>query len=77
MASYFCNNMFNQQHVTMDNYHLLQQQYRYQAEQDKKVSDAERAMYDLCKAIRGMDDAHQQQAFYRCLAVMAAENMLF
>ena len=77
MNSTFYNMMFNQQYVNPDYYHQLQQQYQYKMEQDKKVLEAEKAMHDLCKAIRGMDDAHQQEAFYKCLAVLAAENMLF
>ncbi len=74
MDNYFQTMMFNPQYVNPDYYHQMEQQMHYQAEQNKKVEDAVKAMHDLCKATRGMDYAHQQEAFYKCLAVMAAEN---
>lgn len=51
----------------------MQQQTQYAFQQDKKVRDAAKAIHDLCKAIQGMDEPHQQQAFVACLAEMARE----
>ncbi len=67
---YFNNHMFNTQYVNPDYYRLVLEQNRYSQEQDKKVLDAVKAIHDLCDAIKGMDEAHQQTAFYACLAEM-------
>ncbi len=73
MNDYFQTRMFNPQYVNPDYYHRVVQQQQYEAEQNKKVADAVKAMHDLCKAIRGMDNAHQQIAFMACLTEMGKE----
>lgn len=72
MDSYFYDAMFNPQYVNPDNY-KLQRQMQHKYDQDKKVADAVKAIHDLCEAVKGMDQFHQQQAFQACLAQMALE----
>lgn len=72
---YFNDMMFNPQYVNPNNYY--QQQARimqYNHEQNCEVLKATNAMRDLCHAVKKMDDAHQQEAFLKCLAVMAEES---
>ena len=73
MNNYFQAMMFNPQYVNPEYYHQMLQQQRYEAEQNKKVVDAVKAMHDLCEAVRGMDNAHQKIAFSACLAEMGRE----
>ena len=74
MNDYFQTMMFNPQYVNADRYHqMMQQQQQYEADQNKKVADAVKAMHDLCKAVRGMDNAHQQTTFALCLAEIGRE----
>ncbi len=72
MNGYFNNMMFNPQFVN-PTYYAQMQQVQYTFQQDKKVCDAVKAIHDLCDAIRGMDEPHQQQAFAACLTEMARE----
>lgn len=73
MNNYFQSMMFNPQYVNPEYYHRMMQQQRYEAEQNKKVVDAVKAIHDLCEAVRGMDNAHQQLAFAACLTEMGKE----
>ena len=59
--------MFNPQYVNPNYYHQMIQQQKYETEQNKKIADAVKAVHDLCEAVRGMDNAHQQKAFIACL----------
>ena len=71
----FYNQMFNPQYVNPVFYSQIQSvisQYEY--EQDKKVSDAVKAVHDLLAAVNGMDQRHQEQAFALCLAEFAQQN---
>ena len=61
--NYFYNQMFNPQYVNPDYYAMLQAQAAKQYQ----------ATYDLCEAVNKLDAEHQQQAFYACLTVLAAE----
>ena len=71
----FYNQMFNPQYVNPDYYAILQAQdeKRYLQNQDYEVQKAVKATYDLCEAVNKLDAEHQQQAFYACLTVLAAE----
>ena len=73
MNSYFQTMMFNPQYVNADYYHHTMQQQRHEAEQNKKVADAVKAMHALCEAVKGLDNAHQAVAFYACLVEMGRE----
>ncbi len=73
MNGYFNNMMFNPQFVNPTYYHAQMQQAQYAFRQDKKVCDAVKAIRDLCKAVQGMDEPHQQQAFVACLAEMGIQ----
>ena len=73
MNGYFTNMMFNPQFVNPTYYHAQMQQAQYAFQQDKKVCDAVKAIRDLCEAIQGMDEPHQQQTFAACLAEMARQ----
>jgi len=64
--------MFNPQFVN-PTYYAKMQQPQNDFQQDKKVYDAVKAIHDLCEAVRGMDESHQQQAFAACLAEMARQ----
>ena len=73
---YFNDRMFNPDYVNRDYYiQLLTQQQTaiYKAQQSAEVMKAEKAMHDLCSAVKKMDESHQQEAFFTCLAVMAQE----
>lgn len=71
---YFNDMMFNPQYVN-PSYYQQQQLHiaQYRIEQDTEVLKAVKAMHDLCKAVKNMDDSHQQEAFVKCLAAMAEE----
>lgn len=69
----FYDRMFNPQYV---NPHYLAtvrelMEQKYREEQLKELSNAIKAMNDLCDAVNKLDAEHQQQAFYACLAVLA------
>ena len=46
---------------------------KYNQEQNTEVTNAIKAIHDLCEAIKKMDMQHQQEAFGLCLAEMAKE----
>lgn len=71
---YFTNTMFNSQYVNP--YYYSQQQpliQQYDFQQNSEVIKAAHAVSDLCKAVKKMDEQHQQEAFLACLAVIAKE----
>ena len=68
----FYNQMFNPQYVNAT-YYAQQEEYIRQIKQDEDVLKAADAARDLCKAVKSMDERHQQQAFLACLAVLAEE----
>lgn len=71
---YFYNQMFNQTYVNPSYYYQNQARIQqYQFEQNCEVIKAVNAVRDLCEAIKKMDDQHQEQAFYLCLAEMAKQ----
>ena len=68
----FYNQMFNPQYVNAA-YYTQQEEYIRQIKQDEDVLKAADAARDLCKAVKRMDERHQQQAFLARLAVLAEE----
>lgn len=71
---YFEEKMFNPTYVNRDYYNQIQAQInQYNFQQNIEVGKAMKAMYDLCDALKKMDESHQQEAFCACLAVMAQE----
>ena len=70
----FYNQMFNPTYVSQSFYQSIPQQtmWQYQQDQNAEVQKAVKATHDLCEAVNKMDAEHQQQAFYACLAVLAA-----
>ena len=68
----FYNQMFNPQYVNLQYYRQIEQM-QYQAKQNEEVANAVKAIRDLCKAVKELDDQHQQIAFSACLAEMARE----
>lgn len=73
MSDYLYNRMFNPQYVNPIYFHNNTQQIQYAQQQDKKVFDAVKAVQDLCKAVKDMDEQHQQIAFILCLGEMSKE----
>ncbi len=72
---YFNNQMFNPQYVNRQFYQdNLSQIQQYNFEQDKEVANAVRAIHDLLKSIKKLDNQHQEVAFWACLAEIAREN---
>ena len=71
----FYNQMFNPNYVNPTYYDLIQVQAEqlYQQNQNAEVQKAIKATHDLCEAVNKLDAAHQQQAFYACLVVLASE----
>lgn len=69
---YFNDKFCNPQYVN-PYYYLQQQEYIRQMKQDLEVQKAAKAARDLCRAVKNMDEPHQQQAFLACLCVMAEE----
>lgn len=71
----FYNRMFNPTYVNPGFYQSIPAQaiWQYQQEQNAEVQKAMKATRDLCEAVNKLDVQHQQQAFYACLAVLAAE----
>lgn len=71
---YFNERMFNPQYVNPTYYNQMQAQIaQYQLQQNVEVAKAVKAMRDMCKAVKKMDDQHQQEAFMACLGVMSQE----
>ena len=68
----FYDQMFNPQYVNWEYYHQIEQQ-QYEANQDKEIIKAVKAIHDLCEAVKQLDNQHQQIAFSACLAEMAKE----
>lgn len=70
---YFTNTMFNSQYVNPYYYRHsnLCPAVRFSAKFRKL--QAGYASSDLCKAVKKMDEQHQQEAFLACLAVIAKE----
>lgn len=73
MNNYFNDKMFNPNYVNPEYYNATMKEMKYSFDQDKKVTDAVKAMHDLCEAIKGMDSKHQEIAFVACLSQMAKE----
>ena len=71
----FYNQMFNPNYVNQSFYQSIpaQTMWQYQQDQNAEVQKAVKATRDLCEAVNKLDVAHQQQAFYACLTVLAAE----
>ena len=71
----FYNQMFNPTYVNQNFYQAIppQTMWQYQQNQNAEVQKAVNATHDLCEAVRNLDQAHQQQAFYVCLGIIAAE----
>lgn len=69
---YFNDRFCNPQYVN-PYYYLQQQEYIRQMKQDLEVQKAAKAARDLCRAVKNMDEQHQQHAFLACLCVMAEE----
>lgn len=71
---YFEERMFNPTYVSRDYYNQMQAQIqRYNFQQNIEVGKAVKATHELCNAIKKMDEPHQQEAFYACLAAVAQE----
>ena len=47
--------------------------YAQQQERIRQMKQDDDAARDLCKAVKNMDEEHQQQAFWACLCVVAEE----
>lgn len=71
----FYNQMFNPTYVNPEFYQSIQAQamWQYQQDQNAEVQKAVKATRDLCEAVNKLDVQHQQQAFYACLGIIAAE----
>lgn len=70
----FYDRMFNSTYVNPSFYQSipLQKMWQYQQNQNAEVQKAVKATHDLCESVNKLDAEHQQQAFYACLAVLAA-----
>ena len=70
----FYDQMFNEKYVNPQNYYNMKAMVeKYNQEQNTEVTNAVKAIHDLCEAIKKMDMQHQQEAFGLCLAEMAKE----
>lgn len=71
----FYDQIFNHYYVNPAYYQavLSQAVWQYQQNQTAEVQKAVKATHDLCEAVNKLDAEHQQQAFYACLTVLAAE----
>ena len=69
---YFNDRFCNPQYVN-PLYYAQQQERIRKMKQDDEVRKAANAARDLCKAVKNMDEEHQQQAFWACLCVVAEE----
>lgn len=72
MQNNFTNMIFNQQYINPTYFKSIQPLSQKQS-QDEKVCKAVNAVRDLCEAVDGMDEKHQQEAFCACLAEMATQ----
>ena len=73
-AMYFNEQMFNPNTVNQQYYDSVKAQIeQYNRSQDKEILNAVKAIHDLCDAVKKLDSAHQQAAFYACLQQMAIE----
>lgn len=71
---YFQERMFNPAYASQNYYNQVQAQINnYNFQQNIEVEKAVKAMHDLCGAVKNMDELHQQEASYLCLAAMAQE----
>ena len=73
----FNNQMFNPSYVNPNYYYQMQsfiESQRHTVEQNQEVAKAVKAFHDLCEAINKMDEQHQQQTYYLCLAEMANQS---
>lgn len=70
----FNNMMFNPQYVNPAYYQQQAMRAQYQFAQDAEVLKATNAVRELCRAVKKMDEAHQQEAFLKCLVVMVEES---
>lgn len=71
---YFNDRMFNPQYVNPTHYSQIQAQIaQYNFEQNTEQAKALKAFRDMCKAVKKLDDPHQQELFAACLGVMAEE----
>ncbi len=71
---YFQERMFNPIYVSRNYYNQMQTQIAsYNFQQNIEVEKAVKATHDLCSAVKNMDERHQQEAFWLCLAAMAQE----
>lgn len=64
---YFNDRFCNPQYVNQY-YYLQQQEYIRQMKQDLEVQKAAKAARDLCRAVKNMDEQHQQHAFWLAFA---------
>ena len=71
---YFNEHMFNPNTVNPQYYLMLQNQIQqFEINQSVEVLNAVKAVHDLCEAVKKMDDAHQQTAFFLCLKQMSED----
>ena len=71
---YFNEQMFNPNTVNQQYYDSVKAQIeQYNRNQDKEILNAVKAIHDLCDAVKKLDSADQQAAFYACLQQMAIE----
>lgn len=71
---YFNDRVFNPQYMNEAYYAQAQREIEeYNSKQSQEVLNAVKAVGDLCKAVKKMDNQHQEVAFYACLAKMAEE----
>lgn len=71
----FCNQMFNPAYVNPNYYQSIQAQamWQYEQNQNAEVQKAVKATHDLMEAVRNLDSKHQEEAFYKCLGIIAVE----
>lgn len=69
----FYDQMFNPAYVNQNFYQSIppQAMWQYQQNQNAEVQKAMKATQDLYDAVSKLDSAHQEQALYGCLAVLA------
>lgn len=73
-AMYFNEQMFNPNTVNQQYYDSVKAQIeQYNRNQDIEILKAVKAVHDLCDAVKNLDYAHQQAAFFACLQQMAIE----
>lgn len=68
----FYNQMFNSQYVSPAYYYQISQQ-QHEAKQCKEVTNAVKAIHDLCEAVKQLDEQHCAIAFNECIFEMARE----